>query len=181
MGHNTLKSTLALGILAALCVGASGCNSLPRLRVKGPYEWSGLGASVTLPKGEWEIESLAEEKHAVVFHQRGGPGAITLMRVSAFEKESVWLSLQKLFVAFGDKHPLGRWTRKTPQGDTIYCMAFLLRVDNRSIHATACAVRRDMQTYELIAWGFKDGHTGSRRMAETVADTIRFPEPARKE
>jgi hypothetical protein len=45
---------------------------------------------------------------------------------------------------------------------------------------TACAVQHDFVTFEIVAWGFGEGPTPSRRIAEAVAETIQFPDAQRK-
>lgn len=163
-------------VFALVFAFASGCKGVQSRLLEDSKPCTRMGATITLPKGKWRVETAPDTGNVTVFRSQDRPGSVAFIRVNAAGDRPAWLSLQDLFVEFRDKHELKRWTRKTRRGYLSHGVTVLMYVDGRSVHATAYAVRRDLWTYEVVAWGFGRGQKASARIAEAVIDTIAFPD-----
>ena len=164
-------------IVAALWAGVCGCCGTQGRTITGPSDWSEDGATVALPEGiwlaEWEEGRKAKGKYTV-FSEAEGPGRVVFWRVSGTGKAPGWLTLQDLFLDFHEKHELGRWTLPTRGGEQADCAGFVLVVGGRRVFATGCAVAHGAVTYAVIAWGFEQDHSASRRVAESMIESLRL-------
>lgn len=164
-------------LIATVLLLGCGCNGMQSKRIKGPADWPEGKAIITLPEGEWQAEwadgDETNPRHTI-FSETNGPGRIVFWRIFTPGKVPGWLSLQNLFLEFRDKQELSRWTWKTPAGNNVDCVAFILSLDNRRVFAAGCAVKRGSTTYAIVAWGFPKGLSASRRVAETAIRSLRL-------
>ena len=150
---------------------------MQRKLVQGPADWPEGKATIVLPEGAWQAEwdDRNERVHQhTIFSEINGPGRIVFWRMFTPGTVPGWLSLQDLFLEFREKYELGRWTVKTQAGHNVDCVAFVLVLDNRRVFAAGCAVKHGPATYAIVAWGFKEGLSASRRVAETVIGSLRL-------
>ena len=160
-------------LIVTLAMGA-GCTHTRSVVLTGAADWTEAGVGLTLPKGVWIVEKVAQHARLTIFRERSSGGCVALWRLDTPGDPPPWLSLQNLFLDFREKHELMRWTRETQSGHTADCVAYLVGVDGRRVHATGCAVREDLLTVGVVAWGFGADHSASRDVAESVISSVRF-------
>jgi hypothetical protein len=168
-------STLTVALPCALvAILVAGCAGRETTMLTGPVEWTGLGATFIVPPGDWRVLGPAGDENYASFSQADGDGVLVLMRMDTLAGESPWVSLQKLFVDFRRKDPLGHWEGTTHAGEPLYCIGFLLRAGARRTPVAACAVPGGETTWHVVAWGFERGFGPVRTVAEEVAGTLKM-------
>ena len=148
-----------------MLIGATGCAGVMVVESSGPVPWSGMGVSLSLPAGSWEVEEI-DPGYVVEFRKRGGPAHIVLMRVPARKNEGGVAALRRLFVHFDDKRRTARWSGPLRSGIAAEFAAYTVSMDGRELRITACAVRQGSWTYDLVVWGL------DRAVVGAVADSM---------
>ena len=113
MSGHVMRQMLCLTLL--LLISATGCSSMRTVESTGTAQWSGMGVSLILPAGFWEVEEV-DPGQVVEFRKTASSAHIVLMRVPAREDKQDGLALRRLFVHFEDKQELARWSRPLRSG-----------------------------------------------------------------
>jgi hypothetical protein len=173
MHHGWLNSILfSTLLLAAAFLG--GCAGSDYVTLSGPAKWSSLGTTLSLPTGTWMIEEDSGGTGHTVFSLGKDNGSFVLLLSKPAKDELIWVTLQKLFVDFQHKEPLGQWRGKTAQDEDMFCIGFMVHEEDSSYPVAACAVIRDGIAYQIIGWGFAGGFDPSRKMVEQIIHTLEF-------
>lgn len=129
------------------------CASKPPVVTETGATWSGLGISLKLPAGTWDIGE-ADEGDTVTFTTPDRARCIALLRTPARANEPAWYALRALFVDFPDKKLLRRWEAALPGGAKLPCAEYEVTLDERRVVVRAGAVRRNEWNYALAEWVF---------------------------
>jgi len=160
-----LQQMLCLILFATLC--AAGCAGMRVAQLSNGAHWSGMGVSLHLPDGSWEVEEV-DPGYIIEFRQPATAAHLVLLRLPAPEAETGALALKRLFVHFENKQEMARWSKAVQSGDTAHFADYLVTVDGRNLSVQACVVRRGAWTYELVTWGL------DRTAADTIANSLVF-------
>lgn len=166
-----LNRTGVLLLLALLSLG--GCRTIAKVESLGQATWSGLGVSLTLPAGSWEIEEVIPGT-AFQFRNARKSERFVLMRLPARKDEPPWLPLKRLFVHFKKKRRLARWPRTLPSGEVAECAEYLVKDEGKEVIIVACVLRRGRRTYEVASWSLRTGRAAAMRTADAIVASLQF-------
>jgi len=156
----------------ACFIQASGCAGVRVVESSGVERSSGMGASLTLPAGSWEVDKVDPE-HVIEFRARHTPAHIALMRIPSRKGESGAVALKRLFAHFPDKRQTERISRPLRCGSVADFAEYIVAVEGNELRVRAYVVRRESWTYELVTWGLDAG------AADAVADSLTFTDGGR--
>ena len=165
MAHRNIVGVLLCFALAV----TTGCARGRRVESASLVRWSGMGVSIVLPAGSWEVEDIVPGS-VVEFRQMNSPAHVVLMRVEARTGDADGLAVLRLFSEFREKRMLRRWARVLPNGCEARCAECLVSEEGREILVRAYVMARGTHLYELVAWGLASG------AADGVADGVVFAE-----
>ena len=114
--------------------------------------WSGLGVSLRLPAGTWEVGD-ADKGDTVSFTAPDRSRCVALLRTAARGNEPEWYALRALFVEFPEKKLLRRWEATLADGAKMPCAEYEVTVEDRRVVVRAGALRRNEWNYALAEWG----------------------------
>jgi len=165
----------ALFLILPLALLGAGCRTLPEpVTVVGPSLWSGLGVTLSLPEGIWEVQQVSSSPGVVVFRGPRGGGELVLFRSERPPGSPTWLALRELLVELRAKREMEWWTIQSGDGTDWRCTRFLLEVDGRRVPAAAGASQTDGVAYQLVTWRRAGGSDAAGRALEGVIRTVRM-------
>lgn len=163
-----LITTLCLALLA-------GCSSKPPIASEKGAVWSGLGVSLRLPAGTWDVGE-ADEGNTISFTTPGHARCIALLRTPAKPNEPAWYPLRALFVEFPDKKLVRRWEVALPDGAKLPCAEYEVTIEERRVTVRAGAMRRNEWNYALAEWVFSGPSSFDALAAGLLLPATKAPE-----
>ena len=164
MARTYLRPVLLCGIVAALFAGCAGTQRVESTR---PAPWSGLGLTLTLPPGQWEIETVKADS-VLSLHEAGSGASLALMRLRPHKDQIASVALMKLFAHIPEKDQIARSTREIPGADEAEYAEYIVTLDGDRRWVKALAVRRGEWMYDLIGWDM------DRKTFDAVMHSITF-------
>ncbi|MGD1001736.1 MAG: hypothetical protein ABSA67_13670 [Candidatus Brocadiia bacterium] len=156
-----LALRLSCGFFCLLLV--TGCASTGVARSDGTAQWSGLGLTLKLPPGGWQIEPQGE--NAVLFKPQGRAGNLLIERVKTRPKEPEWLALKKLLSSFDAKKEISQRAERLPNGESALRAEFDVQVTGGGTRLVAYLIPRAGFTYEIIEWNVGRDELAERFLA----------------